>query len=61
MSAVRKKQGIGTFTSRALLPELVFTMTPIDFLVRSNSRVAILLATLFHQLQQPISKHYQLA
>lgn len=56
--SITSNRGIGTFTSSALLPELVLTITPIDFLMRSNSRVAILLATLFHHLQQPVSKQH---
>jgi hypothetical protein len=43
-----------TFTSSKFFPESVFfTITPIDFLVRSNSRVPTLLASLFHHWQHP--------
>ena len=42
-----------TFTSNDFLPDLEFTITPIDFLSRSNSRVAIRLSSLFHARQQP--------
>ena len=42
-----------TLTSSKFFPESVFTITPIDFLVRSNSRVATLLAALLHHWQHP--------
>ena len=43
-----------TFTSSKFFPESAFfTITPIDFLVRSNSRAPTLLASLFHHWQHP--------
>ena len=42
-----------TLTSSKFFPESAFTITPIDFLVRSNSRVATLLAALLHHWQHP--------
>ena len=49
-----KRDGDITFTNNDLLPDLEFTITPMDFLSRSNSRVAIRRSYSFHHWQQPL-------
>jgi hypothetical protein len=54
---VRSRVIHNTLTSNKFFPESAFTITPIDFLVRSNSRVATLLAALFHHWQHPLNNN----
>lgn len=49
-----------TLINKDLFPDLDFAITPIDFLSRSNSRVAMRCSIAFHVLEQPKNWYNQI-